>query len=53
MAIGLLFSTIAILVRSVYRIFELSEGFHGHLWNDELNFSKFIFGAFFLFWILD
>ncbi|KAE9381929.1 RTA1-domain-containing protein [Stipitochalara longipes BDJ] len=35
---GLLFATLAILPRSIYRIFELQGGFHGKLWNSEVDF---------------
>ncbi|KAN0122045.1 RTA1 domain containing protein [Hyaloscypha variabilis] len=35
---GLLFATLAILTRSIYRIFELQGGFHGKLWNSEVDF---------------
>jgi hypothetical protein len=35
---GLLLATVAVLVRSIFRVAELWEGFTGHLWNDETDF---------------
>jgi hypothetical protein len=35
---ALLVATITILVRSSFRVVELTGGFHGHLWNDEVDF---------------
>ncbi|KAK0364112.1 phospholipid-translocating ATPase rsb1 [Friedmanniomyces endolithicus] len=35
---GLLFATMTILIRSIFRAAELSGGFHGTLWNNETDF---------------
>ena len=35
---SLVLSTVAILIRSVFRVVELWQGFSGELWNDEVDF---------------
>lgn len=35
---ALLSATIAILIRSAFRVAELTGGFHGRLWNDQVAF---------------
>ncbi|KUJ10118.1 RTA1-domain-containing protein [Mollisia scopiformis] len=35
---GLLLATVTILIRSIFRVVELTGGFHGRLWNDEVAF---------------
>ena len=36
--LGLVIATVTILIRSSFRVAELSGGFHGKLWNDEAAF---------------
>ena len=36
--LALFAATIAILIRSIFRIAELSRGFHGDIWNNEVDY---------------
>jgi RTA1 like protein len=36
--VGLSFATIFMLIRCTFRVAELSEGFHGHIWSNQIDY---------------